>query len=385
MPGIARQFEPHITRSGGIPSKYCFTVRCSACSTTETYEAGRSVSDADVRRYFDGRGWILGRRRSDDLCSACLGTSGHTRPPRLRDEPHRREAILPAKEADRTPAPADKRHRETADILARHLGKPEALAAEVFRPRGTQSPRSIVSDAVAQPVPSPALPCEIEQTLIGIASDLKGLRSTMEQVAEQIRQLVALGGQQIEAVARLAPFMVQSTDRISGGLQDVVSAVRAMPGSAVSGIEPAAPDGEADTAYNQEAEAEPEPLEAPGAVQPSRRVRRPSEDRSMARRKAPDAISVKSIPDAKRPDRFYTSVRLPREMWDGAGFTEGDRIQLDWTKKTLSITRVPDGGVKPKAIGETVVVLQSWRLGALNFDRAKIASGDGSLRLTMRP
>lgn len=384
MPGIARQFEPQITRSGGIPSKYCFTVRCSACTSTETYEAGKSVSDADVRRYFDGRGWILGRRRSDDLCSACLETSGHTPPPRSRDESHRRKAILPTKEADRSTAPADKRHRETADILARHLGKPEALAAEVFRPRGTQGPRSIVPDAVAQPAPSPALPSEIEQTLIGIASDLKGFRSTMEHMAEQIRQLVALGGQQIEAVARLAPIMIQTTDRISGGLQDVVSAVRAMPGSAVSGIEPPASDGEADTAANQEPEAELGAVEAGVAVQPSRRVRRPSEDKSPARRKAPDAIFVKSIPDAKRPDRFYTSIRLPREMWDGAGFAEGDRIQLDWTKKTLSITRVLDGGVKPKAIGETIVVLQSWRLGALNFDRAKIASDDGSLRLTMR-
>ena len=29
MNGIARQFEPQITRSGGAPSKYRFTARCS--------------------------------------------------------------------------------------------------------------------------------------------------------------------------------------------------------------------------------------------------------------------------------------------------------------------------------------------------------------------
>ena len=33
MPGIARQFEPQITRSGGAPSKYRFTIRCSECDT----------------------------------------------------------------------------------------------------------------------------------------------------------------------------------------------------------------------------------------------------------------------------------------------------------------------------------------------------------------
>jgi hypothetical protein len=37
---------------------------------------------------------------------------------------------------------ADKRHQDTADILARHLGKPEALAAEVFRPKEAKPPQS---------------------------------------------------------------------------------------------------------------------------------------------------------------------------------------------------------------------------------------------------
>ena len=91
---------------------------------------------------------------------------------------------------------------------------------------------------------------------------------------------------------------------------------------------------------------------------------------------------MKSIPDAKRPDRYYTSIRLPRELWDRAGFGPEDRIQIDWKKKALSITRVVDGGVKPKSIGDAVVVLQSWRLGDLTFDLAKITAGDGTLRLT---
>jgi hypothetical protein len=38
MPGIARQFEPQITRTGGAPSTYRFTARCSTCSKTDTYE-----------------------------------------------------------------------------------------------------------------------------------------------------------------------------------------------------------------------------------------------------------------------------------------------------------------------------------------------------------
>ena len=49
MPGIARQFEPQITRSGGAPSKYRFTVRCSDCASTDTYEAARPTSHDTVR------------------------------------------------------------------------------------------------------------------------------------------------------------------------------------------------------------------------------------------------------------------------------------------------------------------------------------------------
>lgn len=91
---------------------------------------------------------------------------------------------------------------------------------------------------------------------------------------------------------------------------------------------------------------------------------------------------VKSIPDVKRPDRFYTAIRLPRTLWDRAGFGPEDRLQIDWTKKALFITRALDGDVKPKSTGHAVVVLQSWRLGNLTFDPTQVTAGDGSLRLT---
>jgi hypothetical protein len=91
---------------------------------------------------------------------------------------------------------------------------------------------------------------------------------------------------------------------------------------------------------------------------------------------------VKSIPDAKRSDRFYTSIRLPRDLWDRAGFSPNDRLLLDWSGKALTIERAIEGGVKPKSIGDTSVVLQSWKLGNLNFDQPKVAGANGSLRLT---
>ena len=50
MPGIARQFEPQITRCGGAPSKYRFVVRCSECARTDAYEASKPTSNETVKR-----------------------------------------------------------------------------------------------------------------------------------------------------------------------------------------------------------------------------------------------------------------------------------------------------------------------------------------------
>jgi hypothetical protein len=112
---------------------------------------------------------------------------------------------------------------------------------------------------------------------------------------------------------------------------------------------------------------------------------RSKKSEGKARQTASAPIVVKSIPDAKRPDRFYTIVRLPRELWDQAGFGPEDRLLLDWSGKALTIDRATEGGVKPKAVGATSVVLQSWKLGNLNFDQLKVSRGDASLRLTARP
>ncbi|MFD0466646.1 hypothetical protein ACFQY9_36815 [Microvirga aerilata] len=125
--------------------------------------------------------------------------------------------------------PADKRSRDTADILARHLGKPEALAAEVFRPKPMQTPRPSGSEVPPQTGSAPALSREVEQALAAMAAELKDLHSTMDLMAKQMGKLVALGGQQIEAIARLAPLMVQSADGIAGGLREVVSAIQFLP------------------------------------------------------------------------------------------------------------------------------------------------------------
>jgi hypothetical protein len=66
----------------------------------------------------------------------------------------------------------------------------------------------------------------------------------------------------------------------------------------------------------------------------------------------------------------------------GVGFGPEDRLLLDWSGKALTIERAAEGGVKPKAIGDASVVLQSWKLGNLNFDQLRVTGANASLRLT---
>jgi hypothetical protein len=388
MPGIARQFEPQITRTGGAPSKYRFTARCSGCPKTDTYEASKPAGDELVKGYFKDRGWLLGRDRAYDLCPDCLAKPREAQQPQPSNDAGPRRSPAAASPSSRPSAPADKRARDTADILARHLGKPEALAAEVFRPKPVQSPRPSAPEAPPQTGSAPALSREVEQALTGMAADLKDLRSTMELLAEQMGKLVALGGQQIEAIAQLAPLMVRSADGIAGGLREVVSAIHSIPGTSPPEPEPSKAEEpltrEAEPVEQQDPElgSEPEPRKPSRAKERLRAGLRPAKTEAQVRHTGSAGIVVKSIPDAKRSDRFYTSIRLPRDLWDQAGFGPDDRLLLDWSGKTLTIERVAEGGVKPKAVGSTSVVLQSWKLGNLNLDQPKVTGANGSLRVT---
>jgi hypothetical protein len=374
VPGTTRQFEPQIIRSGGIPSKYRFTTRCSECSKAGSYETNQRVNDDVIKGYFKERGWLLGRSRSHDLCPVCLARPRDTKTPR---EGFARSAHQPEREAAQRIA----RHKDTADILTRHLGRPEALAAEVFRPREIQAPRPAAPAAARQPEPAPALSTELEQTLIGMAADLKSLRSMMEFMAEQMSKLADLGGQQIESIARLTPLMAQSSERISGELKDVVGAVRLNFGS--SDVRQQQPALLIESGMEQDHEASPksETKQPAKPAAPAKQTRPLRANRSTGGGPVSELVVVKSIPDAKRPDRFYTTIRLPRELWDSSGFEPTDRLLIAWTGKALTITSVSEGGVKPKTINDTAVVLQTWKVGNLNLDQPKVTGAQASLRL----
>lgn len=369
MTGVVRQFEPQITRSGGAPSKLRFTVRCSDCANTDTYEASRPTSNDAVRGYFKDRGWLLGRAASFDLCPACLA------------RPHQAQEMQPAGQR-REVKHLDKRHRETADILARHLGKSEGLANEVFRPKEAKPIQSPIPKAPQSTQSTPILSPEVEQALSGMAADLKGLRSAVELIADQVSQLVALGSRQVEAVVQLPPALAQSTESLSDGLRQVADAIRALPHRPHPVTDQASGTRlEANTTQRQAVDADPAPVAEPEVQEPPRRTkgRRKTKDETVASESAD--IVVKSLADAKGTNRFYTSIRLPRELWDRAGFGPDDRLLLDWSGKALSIERAAEGGVKPKSVGATTVVLQSWKLGNLNFDRPSVTGTGGSLRL----
>ena len=183
-----------------------------------------------------------------------------------------------------------------------------------------------------------------------MAAELKGLRSAMDLMAEQMGKLVSLGTQQIEAMARLAPLVVQSAEGISGSLREVASAVQLIPNLSTPAGEALRPSAKATGIEESPAlqlnllqgldqAAGPEAESAPIAAEtrtPSKQSRRPKRNAAPAPQAGSAPVVVKSIPDAKRSDRFYTSIRLPRALWDQAGFGPEDRLLLDWSGKALT-------------------------------------------------
>jgi hypothetical protein len=175
--------------------------------------------------------------------------------------------------------------------------------------------------------------------------------------------------------------MIQSAEGISGSVREVVSAVQTFaPPTAVPLAQEPVAASEVHNEQQQDVSSEPEPVEIRDAL--AKRIQRSGKTEGPAPKAASARVVVKSIPDAKRSDRFYTSIRLPRELWDQAGFGVDDKLLLAWSGKALTVERATEGGVKTKAVGDTSVVLQSWKLGNLNLDQPKVAGTNGSLRLT---
>lgn len=379
MPTFVRQFEPHVTRSGEM-AKFRFTIRCSSCARSETYEANKPVSDDLVKGYFRDHGWLLGRERTYDLCRTCLAKPQDTTPTRRPTDNGRSGS---ARSSERRTESISKREQETADILARHLGKPEALAAEVFRPKKQQADPPAPSAVQTPTEPVTGVPLELSQALVSLASDLKGLKGAMEDISGHLNRLVTIGAQQTEAITNLGNLLYQSALQMSEGMQKFAGAIQPAQNLSL----PFAEHVRAEMSPRTEsvlkqptADIEPPSAKFPSRKEPKRRQRskineKPSGDTAAA-------IVVKSIPDVNHANRFYTSIRLPRDVWDAAGFIPDDRLLLDWDGQSLTVSRATEGGVKPKAVGKAQVVLQSWKLGNLNLDQLYLNHHNTGFRLT---
>jgi hypothetical protein len=387
MPAFARQFEPQVTRSGDR-AKFRFSVRCSSCARSETYEATKPVADGLVNGYFRERGWLLGRERVHDLCAACLAKPQV--PAQARRSPGNVASSSPQElqASDKKSAALIKREKETADILARHLGKPEALAAEVFRPKEQQTRHATPPVVHSQPNPASFIPSEFAQAFMGLASDLKGIREAMEGISGYLGRLVSIETQQSEAVAGMGILLERSAAKLSEDLQKVVGTIHrsaSLPQAfATNDVVARAPRPELDSENAHVSQEAPASKSSSG-----RRAVRPQQtNKDLNSASGTEAVAasvvVKSIPDANKTNRFYTSIRLPRDVWDAAGFNSDDRLLLDWDGQSLTVSRAVEGGVKPKAVGKSQVVLQSWKLGNLNFDKPRLHRHSAGFRLTAR-
>ncbi|MDF2811636.1 MAG: hypothetical protein K0S56_2667 [Microvirga sp.] len=137
------------------------------------------------------------------------------------------------------------------DLLKRHLGKPSEprprQGSEVSRVAESETfslpPTS--SGSASQPIAPARATAEADAQQAGkiissIASDIENMRAAMELMVEQIGKMVSLQSEQmsmqgeqtdlqkqhIEAVARLAPLVVQTQEVITGSVRDAVSSIQ---------------------------------------------------------------------------------------------------------------------------------------------------------------
>ncbi len=384
MPAFARQFEPHVTRSGTM-SKFRFSVRCSSCARSETYEATKPVGDDLVKGFFRERGWLLGRDRAYDLCPSCLAKPTDATQPRKRLGIARSGSVTAMGASDRRTETISARDQETADILARHLGKPEALAAEVFRPKEQHVAGSTLATEQRQPAHSVHVAPELTQILANLASDFKGLKEVMEDISVELRKLTQVGSQQREAIEGLGSHLQHSAKQVLEGLNRFAQTVPQAQPMSHHFSEPSGAESPLQTekAPNQASIPAEDPAPKPHSQKQGLRrkrstvVSRPINDAAAST----EAIVVKSFPDVNNAHRFYTSIRLPRDLWDASGFEPTNRLLIDWDGQSLTVNRVTEGGVKPKSVGKAQVVLQSWKLGNLNLNRPSLDRLDTGIRL----
>lgn len=369
-----RQFPAEFVRQGGIVTKALVTIRCSRCPVTKVHESTTLMPDQVISKRLKSWGWVLGRNRAYDICPRCAGvTSENKLAARFRVISDGQEVPSPSEVAD---AVGQERAIKSKQVAA--------LIEKTFGPVSNPVPEAPPSSGVAEvsPVAVPRThqePVEkIEKAVSAMADDLGQIRAAMELMMEQFGALADLQKQHIQAVANQSVIIARLNEGMAAGFTMMSVALRelAEKSSTITNVsEIAQPEKDIDIPAL--------PIRS-GFVRKRLDTKKPrrGSDTRPASVTSPQKVSINSYPDGKNPSKFYTMVHLPKSVWTDCGFRNDDRVLIDrHDGETIRIRRASEGGVKLKKVTDAVVVIQTTRVGNLNFEVRKPIGSKGEIRL----
>lgn len=386
-PRAERQFPAEFVRQGGVVSKAHVTVRCCKCPALKVHEATKVLPDEVLIKRFQSWGWVLGRNRSYDICPACIGvTQVNKLADRFKVSSDGQQVPSRSEVAQAVAKERSRKSRETEALIDKTFGRPSAEP-----PSGPLSPPPTSDTPSLASVAPESRPAErqlddrklvaIEGAIISIAGDIGHIRAAMDLLMEQMGTLIGLQSQQVQAIANLSGIVARSNEGVAVGLNMLSASVREM-------VKEAKPPHNFPQPHS-DIEIPALRLRPQTAEKPSGSEREKEEAHSSASkvRRSKTAskfgpVSINSYQDGKNPRKFYTMVQLPKALWTEFGFQSDDRIFIDkGDDETIYIRRADEGGVKLKKVTDAMVVIQTTRIGNLNFQVKQPTGSKGELQL----
>lgn len=375
----------------GNKTKRIYYIACSECPTVSEFTSATPLPDQVVVNKHQQWGWVISKDYKGNICPQCRGIT------KIKPENKLTEVFgkvtkggKPVPTVSEIVQEAEKElnasHAKTADILDRFFSAPNS-----------SKPASEPAHSPEEPMATPPVAQhhhhetglslrqthELTSALIGIEKttaaanqkldDIQAAFMLMtEQQSSQHAELVGLTKQLITAISHIVPAIAKIAPAIADGNQALVSHFNDASSSIVGAIadlktttaisspaqpvEPATPESVPE-AMNTNTKA-PEDLTH---IKLGSRIRRRTATPSP---RHGDSISISSSQNTTNPHKYYTQMRLPRNLWESVGFTPDTRILITRDGSGFTLKEAPEGsGVKLKIVTDSRVIVQTSSIG----------------------
>lgn len=313
-------------RMGNVATHYRFPFKCSQCPTEFEFESRSKMPDGQVLIKMGRMGWLMGKKRSADLCPKCVG-------------------VKPANQlASHFKVISNEGPVTSAEDMVKTLGEE----------RANQTKDLLDKFAPNEPKPSKKAEPRVEQHIVQqnvdiapIVEELKANRVALELLFDQNAKLVQLSEQMIQAFGRFVPLANRGNENIVYHLQKVCDAIKDIPAPVVQTIAP----------------VEPEPAPEPDQTtiipyrkpRPNTRYAKPIDVRSTIPRK---------MEHFRGKDMRLTTIAISDEVIAKAGFNRD--MQFTITKKSgvIIIEKTKDQyGLKARTSSAEGMSISTYKLG----------------------